>query len=216
MPSSAEPYANFYWSRSFSTSHSHAFRWTLFPQQVDSIGDAYIVIALGDADAPPSPEARHQLLSAALAMRAAVRRFDAAAAAAHAVGGLNGDGGHGDGHGRLRLRIGVAEGGVISGVTGAHRQRFQCLGHALVLAERLQRAAAPDEIRVHPAAAAAAGEHFRFAPAGPDAKVGGVALLAEDAEVQSGGGGGGQADCSGGTREALGTWSPPRIGAQLR
>ena len=165
--------------------------------QVDSIGDAYIVIALGDADLPPSPAARQQLLSAAIAMRAAVRRFDAAAAAAAAAGnGVGGacsscggggcascrGGGSGSGgaEGRLLLRIGVAEGDVIAGVTGAHRQRFQCLGHALAHAERLQRAAAPDEIRVHPAvAAAAAGERFRFAPGGAHAEDEGIVLAGE-------------------------------------
>jgi class 3 adenylate cyclase len=173
---------------------------------VDSIGDAYLVIALGHDGGPPSPDARRQLLSAALAMRAAVRRIDAAAAAATGRciccrsdddGGCDdaAAAGGGGGSGRLQLRIGVAEGDVMTGVTGAHRQRFQCLGDALARAEGLQRSAAPDEISVHPRSAAAAAAHFHFAPSpaadgageGVDGDAVGLALLGELDESEGGG-----------------------------
>jgi hypothetical protein len=141
-------------------------------------------------------------------MRAVVRRIDAANAATagsrasgygHNDGGrFNGtataeDGSRGDRSGRLELRIGVAEGEVMTGVTGAQLQRFQCLGDALARAEGLQRAAAPDEIRVHPRTAAAAAAHFRFAATAMGAGKGrgggeeGVTLLGEW-EIGDGGG----------------------------
>ena len=47
--------------------------------------------------------------------------------------------------GQLRLRIGVAEGDVIAGLTGAHQQRYLFFGAAVARAERHQRRARPGE-----------------------------------------------------------------------
>ena len=60
------------------------------------------------------------------------------------------------GLGRLQLRIGVAEGGLLAGLTGAHRQRYQFFGEAVAQAEHHQRRARPGEVRVQAAVAAAA------------------------------------------------------------
>ena len=75
----------------------------LLISQVDSIGDAYVVVCLGDSDdLPPSRGAKMQLLSLALEMQQAVARIDG-------------------GRGRLRVRVGLAEGNVVAGLTGQRR-----------------------------------------------------------------------------------------------
>jgi class 3 adenylate cyclase len=135
--------------------------------KADSVGDAYIVVCLGGADGGPPPAAgRHELLALALAL---------ARAAADADGG-GGDGG-------LRVRVGVAEGDVVAGLTGAHRQRYVFFGAAVARAEGLQRRAQPGEILVQAsvaAAAAAARDGFIFFPCGREGDAG-------DAGVEEGG-----------------------------
>jgi class 3 adenylate cyclase len=65
------------------------------------------------------------------------------------------------------VRIGVAEGGVIAGLTGAQRQLYQFFGAAVASAERHQRRARPGEVRLQAAVvAAAADDGFRFESVG--------------------------------------------------
>jgi class 3 adenylate cyclase len=127
--------------------------------QVDTIGDAYVLVASGPAaGGPPTPAARAQLLSSALALRRAADALDAAEAAAAAAAGRPAV--------RLRVRIGVAQGQAAAGLTGSLRQRFHFAGPALARAEDCQRRARPGEIRVAaPLAEAAAADGFRFARA---------------------------------------------------
>ena len=136
--------------------------------KADSVGDAYIVVCLGGADGGPPPAAgRHELLALALALAQAA---------------VDADGGGGDGG--LRVRVGVAEGDVVAGLTGAHRQRYVFFGAAVARAEGLQRRAQPGEILVQAsvaAAASAAGDGFAFcSPCGIDGDAG-------DAGVEEGG-----------------------------
>ena len=137
-------------------------------RQADSIGDAYIVVCLGGSDGEPPPAAgRSELLSLALAMLRAVAQVDAKAAAEARVAGRAGEDSLA---GRLRVRIGVAEGDVIAGLTGAHQQRYQFFGTAVVRAEYHQRRAQPGEVRVQAAvaAAAAAADCFMFSFSDPE------------------------------------------------
>jgi class 3 adenylate cyclase len=125
--------------------------------KADSIGDAYIVVCLGGPDGgAPSAAGRGELLAAALAMQRAVARIDAEAAWDAGLRSV----------GQVRLRIGVAEGDVIAGLTGAHQQRYLFFGGAVTRAERHQRRARPGEVRVQAAVAAAAGDAFAFSAPG--------------------------------------------------
>jgi class 3 adenylate cyclase len=125
---------------------------------MDTIGDAYVVVAGLDAVEAGRADAG-DLLALALDMRRAVEELNAAARAAVARSG------------ELRaardmaIRIGVAEGGVVAGVMGERQQRFQVLGPALLRAEELQRQAQPGEIRVEGDVAGRVGRgRFQFAP----------------------------------------------------
>jgi class 3 adenylate cyclase len=118
------------------------------------------------AGGPPSPAARAQLLSAALAIRRAADALDTAEAAAAAAAGRPAV--------RLRLRIGAAQGQAAAGLTGSLRQRFHFAGPVFALAEACQRRALPGEIWVAaPLAAAAAGDGFLFAGAAEEGDTGG-------------------------------------------
>jgi class 3 adenylate cyclase len=131
-------------------------------RQVDTVGDAYLLVCSGPSSGgPPPPAARAQLLSAALALRRAAAALDHVEAAAAAAAGRQPV--------RMRVRIGAAQGQAAAGLTGALRQRFHFAGPVLARAEACQRRAQPGEVRVAaPLAEAAAADGFVFAAAGSD------------------------------------------------
>ena len=128
---------------------------------MDTIGDAYVVIAAIDSEAQcrefdsnvsgleskqTKSRIMEEILSLALVMQQAIKDIGGASLREscrrqHAQ------------HDPLFLRVGIAEGHVISGVIGARQPRYQVFGPALTLAEKFQRHARPGDILVQPSIA---------------------------------------------------------------
>jgi hypothetical protein len=133
------------------------FEVSLVASQMDTIGDAYIVVAgLGSERELPridddnssvdgirlKANATAELLSLALEMQRAIEMINA-----HS--GCSTSDSCPSQPELMSMRIGVAEGSAVAGVIGTRQPRFQFFGTALALAEEMQRRARPGEILVH-------------------------------------------------------------------